>query len=259
MPASRRHLVGARGRCNTNSREGSAMWVCLLLGYLFMLRSNNYAAPDKSKTYNPLRLLRRCDITYYTGGLPKDIVTLTYANAHLIQRVVIHVRSTKTDQAGMGYSRQHWRTTNEDLCVVKALVHHQLLTQDLPMEWPIAAYDAKPGLGAAKCVISRTAISDLLKTVSMHLGEDMTNYSSHSLRIGGATAMYEVSGEKWVKWFGNWKSDTYLEYIRASSSHGRLFAQRMIEQDLYIYGEPSGHGVREPAQPRVGVRMASAF
>ena len=141
---------------------------------------------------------------------------------------------------------------------MRALVHHQLLTQDLPEDWPITSFDPQPSLGPARFVICRTSVSNLLKHVSHFLGEDITNFSSHSLRIGGrhrhARSLRGFVCEM-VRELG---VATYLIYP-SRRSQGHLFAQHMVEQDLYIYGEPSGHGVREPAQPRVGVRMASAF
>jgi hypothetical protein len=257
MPVSRRHLLEGHDRCDHETREGSAMWVCLMLGFLFMLRSNNYALPQQGKPYNPHRLLRRCDITYYTGDKPGDAVKPTEANAHLIVRVAISVRSTKTDQAGQGYTREQWRTTDPKLCVVRALVHHQLLTQDLPEDWPITSFDPQPSLGPARFVIDRASVSNLLKHVSHYLGEDISDFSSHSLRIGGATAMHQKFPDSYVKWFGNWGSPTYLIYCRAAVSQGQLFAQHMVDQDLHVAIEHLDFQALGLALPLYGGRAAA--
>ncbi len=46
-------------------------------------------------------------------------------------------------------------------------------------------------------------------------GLNLSRVSSHSLRIGGATAMAAAGmGEYEIKQMGGWKSDVFLDYAR---------------------------------------------
>ena len=56
-----------------------------------------------------------------------------------------------------------------------------------------------------------------LKDLCRSYGLDVSNISSHSLRIGGATSLIEMGiPPSVVKMIGRWVSDCYVAYIRVS-------------------------------------------
>lgn len=74
--------------------------------------------------------------------------------------------------------------------------------------------------GPALCHFDTTPLTSyqfnaVLKKSLAYLGYNPTHYSSHSFRIGGATALY-IKGktEEEIKAFGRWKSDAWKSSVR---------------------------------------------
>ena len=56
----------------------------------------------------------------------------------------------------------------------------------------------------------------LLQSMLAHVGEDPTEFGLHSLRIGGATALFQAGADPLViRTMGRWSSDCYRLYVRA--------------------------------------------
>ena len=57
---------------------------------------------------------------------------------------------------------------------------------------------------------------DMVKKLMQRIGEDPTEFGTHSLRIGGATAMFAAgASETVIRTMGRWSSDCYRLYVRA--------------------------------------------
>ena len=68
--------------------------------------------------------------------------------------------------------------------------------------------------------ISREEVQHVLKLAAIANGQDPEQMGSHSLRIGGATAMYLFSKDlEEIKRFGRWTSDAFHGYLH--EDHGR--------------------------------------
>ena len=251
LPVSRRHLLMAKERLDLHSGWGSALWAALHIGYFFMLRSNNYAAPGGQKAFDPARILLRRDITYFIGS---TATALTPETAPLINKVTLFIKSTKTDQRGTGYARTLLRTQDPDLCVVRALIHHCTITADAPDDWPVTAYYASSSRGnITRAVTTRDHVAELLKASAQALGESLDGYGSHSLRIGGATALHsEGVKDSEIMWFGNWSSPTYLIYCRASTKLANDFARTMALADVTVHQDDLDHQAVRRARPLYG-------
>eukprot|EP01036_Dinobryon_divergens_P061542 gene61542-biopygen7838 len=58
-------------------------------------------------------------------------------------------------------------------------------------------------------------LNQRLRAMARMYGLDETRVSSHSLRIGGATALAAAGLHEYeIKQMGGWKSDVFLEYAR---------------------------------------------
>jgi hypothetical protein len=69
------------------------------------------------------------------------------------------------------------------------------------------------------CAISRSHVADELKKAGRELGEDADDFASHSLRIGGATALHAMGvPDSVIMYRGNWAGPTYLRYCRPTDS-----------------------------------------
>lgn len=240
QPACLRHLRGIYEDLQARriGSKGSAMWAAACLCYFFCLRSKNVVAKGKDKSFDPTYILRRRDIRFRVGkGSQANVVKLAPENAHLITSMVIRVRRSKTDTEGRGFERAIIANKHPHLCVVKAVITHLLLTQGLPDDAPVCAFDQALEEGhTAKQVITREDLADAVKAVALRLGEDMDQYASHSFRIGSATAMAAAGfPDTFIMYWGFWKSPSYRVYIRhvMEDPWEREIADALIRQDLH--------------------------
>jgi hypothetical protein len=253
LPVGRRHLLNAKTRLDLYASWGSACWAALHLGYFFMLRSNNYTAPGGNKAFEPARILMRQDVTFL---IDESATELTPDTAPFISSVHLFIKSTKTDQRGAGYARTLHRTNDPDLCVVRALVRHFMNTAGAPDDWPVTAYYTEQGRNRrAQGVVTRKDVADLLKVAGTALGEPADGLGSHSLRIGGATALHSTgTQDSAIMWFGNWSSPTYLIYCRASKDLSDHFATTMARADVVVHREDLDDQALRRARPLYGGR-----
>ena len=95
------------------------------------------------------------------------------------------------------------------------------LRQDEPL-CSIRRQDQNVPLKAAK-------VASLLKSAATSLGKDPRNYGTHSLRSGGATAMFKGNISKTaIKLFGRWSSDAFERYIQIADCDVEDMASRMV-------------------------------
>ena len=169
-----------------------------------------------------------------TGGW----VALCADTAASIDRVEITVRRSKTDQHADGYKRLIHRSGHPHVCLVSALVAHLLASSTLPSHWPVAACDrsTRGSLLRSQRVVCRNDIAQALKQAGIALGEDPSQYASHSLRIGGATALHALGvPDAWIMWLGNWKSPAYLLYCRSTTAVPRYLASLMVYKGAKVF------------------------
>ena len=131
-------------------------------------------------------------------------------NFHQAEEIVIYLKGSKTDQYNQGTVRNQFRSGNE-LCVVAALADYQSLKPER-----FAGAEADLPLFRLECgkPLQRTDIQSLIQLAAVADGQSTTRYGSHSLRIGGATAMYQTTKDlDIVKRFGRWNSDAFHGYL----------------------------------------------
>ena len=76
--------------------------------------------------------------------------------------------------------------------------------------------------------ILREHVQKLLEAATVATGGDPGRIGSHSLRIGGATAMYHtVQDLAYVRRFGRWASDAYHRYLWESHEQTQGLAAKM--------------------------------
>ena len=121
--------------------------------------------------------------------------------------VEIHIRSSKTDQVGVGAFRS-MKCSGETLCVVKTFQQVYELGADMEDTAPFL-------MTPSGLMITRGMVSDILKSAAKDLGDPLDEYSSHSLRRGGATALYSKGySRESIMYLGRWRSDTWLRYAK---------------------------------------------
>jgi hypothetical protein len=74
------------------------------------------------------------------------------------------------------------------------------------------------------CAVDRVALSAkeierVIKQAAAHVVGDGSRYGTHSLRSGGATAMFEAGcGDTTIKLQGRWSSDCFQRYVRMETT-----------------------------------------
>ena len=63
-------------------------------------------------------------------------------------------------------------------------------------------------------------LRDIVKALMSAVGEDPSEFGAHSLRIGGATALFKAGASQIdIMTMGRWSSDCYRLYVRACFGH----------------------------------------
>jgi hypothetical protein len=212
------------------------VWAGLTLGFSFLLRASEYVG-ETEETFDNHKVMRRKDVVFRRGGKVTN-------NLDVADEVDITIRASKTDQYGEGVRRSLKRTGGY-LCVVTALINLFKATQSI-------TNDTTPLLLLPSgYMISRSSISDLLKRAARDLGHTDIGISSHSLRGGGATALYAANYTiDEICFFGRWSSNSWLRYVKMSRGRLGNVAQDLEEVQVNLYHANSPR--TRPRQPPQG-------
>ena len=89
--------------------------------------------------------------------------------------------------------------------------------------------------------LTRQDLQEVLQTIAASLGEEPQSYTPHSLRFGGASAMWSGGFDSYVlRTWGRWNSDAFLAYLWTSRKAPANTAARMAAADMTpVRGFPS--------------------
>eukprot|EP00644_Phytophthora_capsici_P012913 jgi/Phyca11/5282/fgenesh1_pm.PHYCAscaffold_5_\ len=72
-------------------------------------------------------------------------------------------------------------------------------------------------------------MSAAIKQAASNIGEQPSEYGTHSLRSGSATALFAEGVNRLViKHFGRWSSDCYEQYARMDGTTIKTMAKKMV-------------------------------
>ncbi|CAK9068985.1 unnamed protein product, partial [Durusdinium trenchii] len=187
----------------TLSRVDQAiLWAAIMVGFFFLLRASEFLV-TMGRSCGTSRTLKGNDIEARRDNLQ-------VMNFHQAEEIVIYLKGSQTDQYNQGTVRNQFRSGDE-LCVVTALANYQAMKPErfagAEADQPLFRLEnGKP--------LQRTDIQGLIQLAAVADGQSTTRYGSHSLRIGGATAMYQTTKDlDIVKRFGRWNSDAFHGYL----------------------------------------------
>ncbi|OWY95176.1 hypothetical protein PHMEG_00034886 [Phytophthora megakarya] len=239
LPMSPHLLRQLRSHCNFDLTHDRVLWAAAVMGYLYMLRKSEYLS-DRGVT-KPYEIQLR-DVTFRAAR--GDRAT-TKAEAISVS---IHFRGSKSDQEGVGATTTIERSRSNWLCPVRAV-------------WELVEHGRRIGLGprALLCSTSRftsLSASDMTRAVKAAVsaaGENPADYGTHSMRSGGATALFRAGIDRLaIKHFGRWKSDAYEQYAKIDNVTLSGIAAAMTRDDSQLlHGEGSlsskwGHSTPHP-------------
>ena len=217
-PVSLRLLERCFSSLDMSSRSGQALWGVLSVSFFFLLRRSEIAATTGS-SFKWLALKAR-DITVVDcSGSPTSSTTSA-------AKVYITLHGSKTNQSGRTTTRMLSSSGHPFLCPVKGALLLLQAHGRLPPAEPAATF--ANAQGATSCVTS-DQVSKAIKAAAAHLGEDPRDYSSHSLRAGGATHLYRAGVDSLtIQFHGRWSSDAFKTYTRLCEESVDSLSSRII-------------------------------
>jgi hypothetical protein len=188
-----------------------AIWGAMLLAFHALLRASEYTCTGK---WDPTVGLTRDDITFVVPDDGQDATPVAMR---------VRIKTSKTDICHHGAEFTFY-TTGGPLCVVTAV---WLAYQDggAVGENPSAPlFVGKNG----RTPLSYKEITTNVKYCIARMGLNANEYSSHSFRSGGATALlaagYDLS---YIKIMGRWSSTCYERYLQLDISAIQNMARAM--------------------------------
>ena len=172
------------------------------LAWFFMLRAKEYA---DSGGVDMGMIVRGCDIKLSKDG--ENTRCGEEAN-----ELTLQFRKTKADQQSFGESKTVVATGVLGLCPVEPMVKFRDVAPHRFGEHPEAV---QPLFKWTKgTTLKRLEIQALLQRAAVAQNLPPSRFMSHSLRIGGASALFQATGEiETVKRAGRWSSSTVQRYL----------------------------------------------
>jgi len=185
------------------------LWGSVLLGYFFLLRRSEYLMINNTRHAYCLK----SEHVFFSDD--RGARTNNHREA---AAVTIGLAGAKNDQYGRGSWRTMHKSGDPVLCPVRALRHIRRARLELNSNDTHLC-------GSLGC----RAVTNALKQTARRIGVPDINYSTHSIRIGGATALISGGADGLsVKLLGRWMSNCYAEYPVQSAAATRDLARRMV-------------------------------
>ena len=226
-PVTPHQLRHIKSKLDFGNPRHVVQWAAVTMGFFFMMRCSEYLA--EGTTFDPVRAMTSDKLMPHADGV--RLADNDYARADSLTALF---EVSKTDQNRIGCTRTVF-ATGDDLCPVAA---YKALREMRGATWQPKA----PAMADADgWVLSRQAMAAVLKASAEDLQMDGAEFATHSLRIGGATAMAatRLYSDDEVRRFGRWKSDCWRRYVYAARDAVRNLAAAMSRVHVVTESQPS--------------------
>ena len=197
--------------------DSVVLWAALCTGFFYLCRAKEIV---DSGGVDEQMCLRGVDVALHDkeGGA-------ALPGMGAAAKALITFRKTKTDQRAFGACRTHHRA-EADVCPVEAL---ELLRAHAPERFQEGAEGRRPLFRwASDRVVKREQLQAALQRAAAAEGLPPRRFKSHSLRIGGASALWHALGDaEAVKRWGRWSSNAFHGYLYDSEEQSRGVAAAM--------------------------------
>ena len=216
VPVSIPNLVFLATR-TTPDRRARAIGELVLIAFYFLLRVGEYThATGQRRT----QIFRLQDVKLFADR--KEITAqMVHQWCERIDTVSLTIDNQKNGCRGETISHHALKDKTNPCCPVKALVARvrDLVSDKAKPETLLCAFRETPA-GSWRFIRSKDIVDAVKKAIPL-AGDDTSGFSeadvgSHSLRAGGATAMY-INGQDAMKIqrAGRWTSNTFMTYIHS--------------------------------------------
>lgn len=201
--------------------DDNVKYAAACLAFVGLHRVSEYA-----KTSGTYRGLRRGNVTF---GPVRD-------SDGIPSYVAVKLEHYKNDVWRFGATYKHHRT-KRDLCAVEAL-------------WTILRFDCRPpteplfalspfSSGRSR-FLTRSVVSSYTKRMAALSGLPVGSFDTHSLRAGGACALWAARvPDRVIMARGRWSSDCWKIYVAQSDAQTASLARRMVDagEDYLEYAQ----------------------
>ena len=199
--------------------------LAIVLAFSFLWRSCEYASTGSHIDYE--KCLRVGDALFAVD----DEDSSAPAPTPIAEFAVFH-RTSKSDFLHQGASNNIYACGDDTpYCPIRLLNRARAMRPEhfgSPDNFLLACLDGRP--------VRKGRVEGLLKAGSIRLGLPQEHVTSHSLRAGGASAMWAMGrSEAEIQFRGRWKSLCYKLYIWGSREKAKGFASTLSCQEV----EPS--------------------
>ncbi|OWZ02848.1 LOW QUALITY PROTEIN: hypothetical protein PHMEG_00025522 [Phytophthora megakarya] len=226
-----------------NREETDLLWGSIVIGFFFLDRSSELWGPISKDEINEgvVHCVRAADVV-----LRNRYGQQTEPGSGAVSSVEIRYRSHKGDPTRQGNTIRHYRSGLQGLCPVEA-AELCLLTRRKWLDRGKRLGDYLTSVDISK-TISKSTVAKAIKNAAKATGAEPKEYSTHSLRIGGACALLGAGkSELVIKLMGRWSSWCFSVYPRLQPGMMKDVAQHMIrgsawECSDHIDEPPGGFG-----------------
>lgn len=195
-------------RINFQQPQQRLLWGTVLMGFFFLLRRSEYLKIGSTRHFY---CLKQANVFFSdSGGTPTRPSSAT--------AVTIGLEGSKNDQYGRGAWRTMHASGDTVICPVAGLKHILRARAEI----------ADPGEYLCGN-ISSVDVASALKATAASAGVPEANYSTHSIRIGGATALLAGEASQLaIKLLGRWVSNCFEQYPVQAAESTRTLSRRMV-------------------------------
>ncbi|EGZ08127.1 hypothetical protein PHYSODRAFT_526387, partial [Phytophthora sojae] len=213
-PVSQQLLVAFSNLVDFANPQHRVLFGATVPGFYFLLRRSEYLMCD-GRRYPYCLEVRDVKVADNEGR-----TTLNYQAAASVQ---IQFRGSKNDQYGQGTARMLQKASRPPSCPVfgDILLMKNAADLGLSLEKPLCSL-------SNSWMVSAKMMNAALQLAAQHADHDQRLYTTHSLRIGGATALFHGGAEPTtIQYHGRWRSEAYRRYTRDPEQRTRRLTQLM--------------------------------
>lgn len=202
--------------------DGAMVQAALLTAWFFMMRASEFC---DSNGVNLDNVIRGLDVK-----LSKDGDVAAWGEA---TEITVQFRKTKADQEAFGSCKTMAKTGIPFLCPVEAMERYR---RACPVRFH-GHDEGKPlfrwGNGST---LKRTEVQFLLQKAAVAEGLPASRFLSHSLRIGGASALFQASADiELVKRMGRWSSSAVQRYLYDGGQTLKELSGKMARVEKHVH------------------------
>ncbi|POM59344.1 hypothetical protein PHPALM_31937 [Phytophthora palmivora] len=186
------------------------LWGSILIGFFFMLRRSEYLVVENTRHFYCLKDRN----VFFSDKHGKQV------NQSSATSVTIGLEGAKNDQYGRGAWRTMHASGDQIVCPLRGLRHIKKARKELGM---IADVHLCGNL-------SSQDMNRAIKRTAKLAGVPPSCYATHSVRIGGATALVAGGADRLsIKLLGRWASNCFEEYPQQSAKASAGLSTRMVQ------------------------------